>query len=373
MITFDRNAHLAGCAAGAALAAMFYLPARGFWPLLAVSLAQASALAPLAPLCDSLVLAAAGARRYGFDYGWVRGAGSGAFILGTVLSGQMVGYYGLAAVIWLNAGLLAAVALYAPTVPRLPPLPAQASPTADPRYGIPALLHIPAFRRIVLVAALILGSHALHDGFAVIRWTAAGIGPGTAGLLWSESVAAEVIVFLFVGWPLLDRLGPAGAATLAAVAGIVRWTVSAETAWLPAVALIQPLHGITFALLHAPSRRNGAASAFGDSVDAVRHGRDRRGVGAADARLRLALWRCGSGWVLVDGCIIHRRAALRAPPMSELACFDAKDFGCVAWPRRDLFKSPCGMLSVRCRSAAQLVRDRTGDSHPSRRVDRGSE
>jgi len=72
-----------------------------------VSLAQASALAPLAPLCDSLVLAAAGTRRYGFDYGWVRGAGSGAFILGTVLSGQMVGQYGLSAVIWLNAALLA--------------------------------------------------------------------------------------------------------------------------------------------------------------------------------------------------------------------------------------------------------------------------
>jgi MFS transporter, PPP family, 3-phenylpropionic acid transporter len=246
---------LAGCAAGAALAAMFYLPARGFWPLLAVSLAQASALAPLAPLCDSLVLTAAGARRYGFDYGWVRGAGSGAFILGTVLSGQMVGQYGLAAVIWLNAGLLAAVALYAPTVPRLSPPPAQAASSADPRYGIPALLRIPDFRRVVLVAALILGSHALHDGFAVIRWTAAGIEPGSAGLLWSESVAAEVIVFLFVGRPLLDRLGPAGAATLAAVAGIVRWTVSAETAWLPAVALIQPLHGITFALLHLACMR----------------------------------------------------------------------------------------------------------------------
>src|SRR4051812_43234046 len=148
----------AGCAAGAALAAMFYLPTRGFWPLLAVSLAQAPALAPLAPLCDSLVLAAAGTQRYGFDYGWVRGAGSGAFILGTVLSGQMVGYYGLAVVIWLNAALLAAVALYAPTVPRLPPPPAQAAPTADPRYGIPALLRMPAFRRVVLVAALILGS-----------------------------------------------------------------------------------------------------------------------------------------------------------------------------------------------------------------------
>ena len=245
----------AGCAAAAAIAVIFYLPARGFWPLLAVSLAQASALAPLAPLCDSLVLAAAGTRRYGFDYGWVRGAGSGAFILGTVLSGQMVGQYGLSAVIWLNAALLAAAALYVPTVPRLPPPPAQAPLLTDPQDGIPALLRMPAFRRVVLVAALILGSHALHDGFAVIRWTAAGIAPGTAGLLWSEAVAAEVIVFFVIGRPLLDRLGPAGAAMLAAVAGIVRWTVSAETAWLPALALIQPLHGITFALLHLACMR----------------------------------------------------------------------------------------------------------------------
>jgi MFS transporter, PPP family, 3-phenylpropionic acid transporter len=52
-------------------------------------------------------------------------------------------------------------------------------------------------------------------------------------LLWSVSVAAEVIVFLFVGRPLLDRLGPAGAAMLAAAAGSARWAIMAETAWLP--------------------------------------------------------------------------------------------------------------------------------------------
>jgi hypothetical protein len=32
-----------------------------------------------------------------------------------------------------------------------------------------ALAHLPAFMRSVLVAALILGSHALHDTFSVIR------------------------------------------------------------------------------------------------------------------------------------------------------------------------------------------------------------
>jgi hypothetical protein len=86
-------------------------------------------------------------------------------------------------------------------------------------------LRLPLYRRVVLIAALVLGSHAMHDSFAVIMWRAAGIGPGTA--LWSLSVAAEVTVFLFAGRPLLDRLDPAGAAMLAAAAGIVRWTVMA--------------------------------------------------------------------------------------------------------------------------------------------------
>src|SRR5438105_12453864 len=72
----------AGCTMVAAFAALGYLPATGFWPLLMITLLQASALAPLAPLCDTLVLAIAApheaANRPGFDYGWVRGTGSGA-------------------------------------------------------------------------------------------------------------------------------------------------------------------------------------------------------------------------------------------------------------------------------------------------------
>jgi PPP family 3-phenylpropionic acid transporter len=48
----------AGCAGAASLMALLYLTAEGFWPLFAVSLLQAAALAPLAPLCDSLALGA---------------------------------------------------------------------------------------------------------------------------------------------------------------------------------------------------------------------------------------------------------------------------------------------------------------------------
>jgi MFS transporter, PPP family, 3-phenylpropionic acid transporter len=49
---------------------------------------------------------------------------------------------------------------------------------------------------------------------------------------------------------LRKRLWPAGAAALAASAGIVRWSVTAVAAWLPAMALVKPLHNLTFALLH---------------------------------------------------------------------------------------------------------------------------
>jgi len=92
--------------------------------LLGIALLQAAMLAPLAPLGDSLVLPAAApgdrADGRGFDYGWVRGAGSGAFILGSILSGQAVGLVGLDAAIWLNAALLIAAALWAPWVRPLP-------------------------------------------------------------------------------------------------------------------------------------------------------------------------------------------------------------------------------------------------------------
>ncbi len=234
----------------APFSALLYLVADGWTALLLVSVLQAAILAPLLPIADALTLIAAG--KLGFQYGWVRGAGSAAYILGTVFSGLAVGRFGLGAAIWLNAALLAAGAAVARVVPR-PPSPAPASRLA--RGGMGTLLRLPWFRRLLLVAALVQGSHALHDVFAVIRWEAHGISPAAAGLLWSEAVAAEVIVFAGIGRTVLDRLGVATAAMVAAAAGVLRWGVLAETAWLPAAALVEPLHGATYALLHLACMR----------------------------------------------------------------------------------------------------------------------
>src|SRR5262245_30557110 len=87
------------CTTLAASVTLGYLVAHGFWSLLGVSLLQAAALAPMTILADALALGAAApplrSSRRGFEYGWVRGTGSAAFIVGTLLSGQGVSAFGL--------------------------------------------------------------------------------------------------------------------------------------------------------------------------------------------------------------------------------------------------------------------------------------
>jgi hypothetical protein len=62
------------------------------------------------------------------------------------------------------------------------------------------------------VAALILGSHALHD---ILGHSLRAVGPPqTISVLWSLSVAAEAVVFFFVG-PGCHRLTPAAVMALA--------------------------------------------------------------------------------------------------------------------------------------------------------------
>jgi MFS transporter, PPP family, 3-phenylpropionic acid transporter len=248
------RAVLALCTGLSALVAFGYLPAAGLWLFLLVSVMHAAVLAPLTPLSDALSLASAGDAKGGFPYGWVRGAGSAAFIVGALLSGQLVGPLGLVTIIWLNGVLLGAAALCAAVVPdRIKR--GGSKPATRVAGGFIALLRLPAFRRLMLVAALILGSHALHDSFMVILWRDAGIPSGTISVLWSESVAAEVVVFFLLGRPLVNRLGAAGALSVAAAAGVLRWGVLARTTSVVAGAMVEPLHGLTFALLHLACMR----------------------------------------------------------------------------------------------------------------------
>ena len=308
---------LALFAISAAVASLLYLPAHAFWLLALVNLIQAAMLAPLVPLSDALALSwsrsTMRATPGAFEYGWVRGAGSAAFIAGVLVAGQIAGAWGLPSVLWLTAAGLFATALSARFAPDL----AQgANSTTRKRKVIErdwlVLLRQPAFVRMVLAAALVLGSHAMHDAFAIIRWRDAGISPAVSSVLWSESVAAEVLVFVLLGPWLLQVLGRRGALALGAGAAVVRWGVMAQTADITALAAIEPLHGLTFALFHlgcmriiadtVPSSLAGTAQAFYGTV----------GIGGATALLTMV-----AGWLF---------ARLGPPGSGEWLCYAARRF-----------------------------------------------
>ena len=270
-----------------------------------MSLLHAFALAPTTNLADALALVASRAREpLGFEYGWVRGAGSAAFIAASIIAGWAIAWHGLSIVIWLQALLMLAVPF---AVMRVPAVGTTFDAPPITREGIVALLRLPVFRRVVLVASLILGSHALHDTFSVIRWKAAGVSPQTISLLWSLSVAGEVLVFFVVGPWLLRRLTPAAAIALAAAAGAARWFVAALTTDVMALSVIQPLHGITFALLHLACMRL-LARAVPDELAATAQAiYGTVGVGAATAAL-----------TLISGFLYARTGAAAFAVMSAL-------------------------------------------------------
>src|SRR6185312_4131798 len=281
-------------AISAGVASLLYLPAHSFWVLALVNLSQA---APLAPLADALALSWSRSTTRGnsgaFEYGWVRGTGSATFIAGVLVAGQSAAALGLPSVLWFTAAGLFVTALSTRFVPDLAPgtnSTTQKRKITEKDWLV--LLRQPVFVHMVLAAALVIGSHAMHDAFAIICWRDAGISHVVSSVLWSESVGAEVLVFVFLGPWLLSLLGRSGALALGAGAAVVRWGVLAQTADVTILALIEPLHGLTFALFHlgcmriiadtVPRSLAGMAQAFYGTV----------GIGGATALATIF-----SGWL----------------------------------------------------------------------------
>ena len=304
------RAVLAGFTALSAVAALGYAPAQGLVLLLAVSVLHAAVLAPLTPVADALAVGSAEGNPR-FRYGRVRGAGSAAFILGVLLSGQVVTRTGTGSVVWMNAGFLALAACVAPLLPNRVAHAADGLAHLPARASVADLLRIRSFVALVVIAALMFGSHAMHDALAVIRWTrVGGMSAWDASMLWTLAVAAEIVVFLYAGPAILGRFGPEWALGLAALAGIVRWGVAAGTVWLPLAALVQPLHGLTFALVHlasmqviardVPSRLAATAQAVYATLAA----------GAAGAAVTLAagplyeVYGGGAFWAMAGLCVV---------------------------------------------------------------------
>jgi PPP family 3-phenylpropionic acid transporter len=238
----QRRPVLCAAAATAALMALFYLPLSGFLPLLLVAAGQGIAASAVNPLADSLALALA--REGRMEYGPVRSAGSAAYMLATAGAGWLLTAVGSWLVPWLLALSYGSAAALAPFLPEAATPPAARRPFA----GL-ALFRLRGFRLAVAATALIQGAHAAYYGFAALLWRSQGFSDTVIGLLIAEGIIVEILLFAR-GRRLVARLGPAGLTACAAAASVVRWTATAASPPLWALAGIQMLHAATFAMQH---------------------------------------------------------------------------------------------------------------------------
>ena len=219
-----------------------FYEAHGFWPILLVMLPAAVCFQPMIPLVESQTMAAV--LRENLDYGRIRLWGSLSFILGTVGAGFLITGRAPVLVFYLVLGALALTLVAALALPAT-----QARRHDGASLSPLKLLRNRRFLLFLAAAAPIQASHAAYYGFSALHWQAAGLSEATIGWLWAEGVVVEVLLFAFSG-AVMARTGPAALLVLAALAGMLRWTVLAASTDLALLIAVQALHALTFGAAH---------------------------------------------------------------------------------------------------------------------------
>ncbi len=197
---------------------------------------------PVMPTTEYLALSQA--RRHGFDYGRVRLWGSVAFMLSSLLVGRWLEQQGIPQAYAIQVVFLAGIVLAAAMLPS-----GEGAEAMARGFSLPRLWSVPGLARVMLVAGLIQGSHAMLYAFSSIYWKSIGIGETVIGLLWAEGIVVEIVVFL-VAVRLRDATGPALMLAVGGAAAFVRWLLLPFALDAPTLALLQLLHGASFALTH---------------------------------------------------------------------------------------------------------------------------
>lgn len=216
----------------------------GWWAV--VWFAASSMYSTLSPLADVIVLARA--RKHGFNFGWPRGIGSAAFIVGNLGMGAILARGSPEMVlVWMTAAVAGTAAAARFLLPA-DPVHEEGAPAAlsDRMAGLGGLLKDSAFVTAVVAAGLIQSAHAFYYGFSTLAWKRQGIAEDVTGLLWAMGVATE-IVFMWFMEPWRRRVGPRNLLVLGGVAAIGRWTALAFSPPLWALFPLQTLHALSYA------------------------------------------------------------------------------------------------------------------------------
>jgi PPP family 3-phenylpropionic acid transporter len=238
------------------LAMASFALASDFPSLLLIMIAVGLVHAPIIPLLDGLTIAAEAEGRV--RYGPVRLWGSASFIAASWVGGELLEAHGEAIVLWMLVGAAALTAASSAMLPvgigkglsepEAPVVliepPPQPTPTPEPFSA-----RTWPFIGFLVVTALLHAGHAVLYAFGTEHWRAHGLDTSTAGLLWAESVLAEIVLFAYAA--RVDRwLSPRSLWLLAGITAAVRWAVLASTVSLPWLVLTQALHAFTYGALH---------------------------------------------------------------------------------------------------------------------------
>ena len=216
--------------------------ADGFWALFVVNVLASAMFMALIPLGENL--ASRASVEHGFDYGRVRLWGSITFILAAYAGGWVVERSGDSAILWMIIAAMAAAFIAGFSLPERP-----ARDRPDVRFPAFVLLRQKPFLVFIVAVSLLQSSHAVLYVFGTIHWRASGLPDDVIGALWAEGVIAEIILFAFSG-AVVARVSPIRLMWIAAVAGMVRWGILANTADIGVLFATQWLHGLTFGAAH---------------------------------------------------------------------------------------------------------------------------
>lgn len=235
-----------------AIAALLPLPFQtSFWPILALGALALGFHSAITPISETLTLSHTRAGQ--IDYGRVRLWGSLGFCGVAAGMGPVIDTLGPGAIPW---AMLALVSVLLLGVVALPPRStAGGRPALKPTKRVHAsgttraLLTSPFMLVFLFTSGCLLASHATYFGFSTIHWSRTGSDALTSGLLWSEALLAEGVLFFF-GAAIVRRFAPLGLLGISALTGVMRWVLMAATSDPLVLMFSQLLQAGTFACAH---------------------------------------------------------------------------------------------------------------------------
>ncbi|PKQ09941.1 MAG: hypothetical protein CVT73_00130 [Alphaproteobacteria bacterium HGW-Alphaproteobacteria-12] len=243
----DRRGVMVGLAWASLASAALLLAVQGFGLILLVALVLNAVFPSISPLVETMAMRARIDR--GMNYGRVRLWGSITFILASTGVGWLLEWNPPAII---GFCLVAALALNVAGAWAMPREAGRVRTPARRHSQFADVLRIarhPVFFLFVITASLAQATHAVYYAFGSLAWQKQGYGDSVIGLLWATGVLAEIVLF-YISGPIMVRLGAVRLLVLAALAAILRWTVTGLSPPLAVLFIMQALHGLTFGAAH---------------------------------------------------------------------------------------------------------------------------